>query len=242
MKVLYLAWRDPKGRTWFPVGRLSFDGKVYRFVYTKGAKQSPNFLPFARMEELTTIYESDELFPLFANRLLSKKRPEYQEFLQWLNTRPGEDDPLTLLARTGGIRETDLLAVFPCPERGADNKYRVQFFSHGLRYLLPEAIARIHNLSPGEQLYLMPDPQNPHDPCAVALRTDDPVALVGYCPRYLAGDFLCLLREAGSENTKVVVEKVNQEAPIQLRLLCSMAADWPENFRPCSGEFYEPLA
>ena len=118
----------------------------------------------------------------------------------------------------------------------------MQFFSHGLRYLLPEAIARIHNLSPGEQLYLMPDPQNPHDPCAVALRTDDPVALVGYCPRYLAGDFLCLLREAGSKNTKVVVEKVNQEAPIQLRLLCNMTADWPENFRPCSGEFYEPLA
>jgi len=101
MKVLYLAWRDPKGRTWFPVGRLSFDGKVYRFVYTRGAKQSPNFLPFARMEDLTTIYESDELFPLFANRLLSKKRPEYQEFLQWLNTRPGEDDPLTSLALEG---------------------------------------------------------------------------------------------------------------------------------------------
>lgn len=242
MKILYLAWRDPKSRSWFPVGRLSFDGKVYRFVYTQGVKQSPHFIPFARMEDLTTIYESDELFPLFANRLLSKKRPEYQDFLHWLNTRPGEDDPLTLLACTGGMQEADLLALFPCPYRGSDNMYRVRFFSHGLRYLLPEAIPRIHKLSPGERLYLMPDPQNKHDSEAVGLRTDDPAALVGYCPRYFAGDFLRLLREAGTENTKVVVERVNQEAPIQLRLLCTLTANWPESFHPCAGAWYEPLA
>jgi hypothetical protein len=39
MKTLYLAWQDPEDRRWFPVGRLSFDGYVYRFVYTNGAKQ-----------------------------------------------------------------------------------------------------------------------------------------------------------------------------------------------------------
>lgn len=242
MKVLYVAWRDPQKRSWFPVGRLSFDGNIYRFVYTKGAEQSPNFIPFARMEDLRTVYESEELFPLFANRLLSKKRPEYQQFLHWLNTRPGEDDPLTLLARTEGSRETDLLAVFPCPEPGADNTYRVQFFSHGLRYLLPEALPRIHRLSPGDQLYLMPDPQNRHDPQAIALRTGDPVTLVGYCPRYLAGDFFFLLKEAGPDKTKAVVERVNHDAPMQLRLLCSLTAEWPASFRPCSGAWYEPLA
>ena len=35
MKTLYLAWQDPEDRRWLPVGRLSFDGHVYRFVYTK---------------------------------------------------------------------------------------------------------------------------------------------------------------------------------------------------------------
>ena len=242
MKVLYVAWRDPEERSWFPVGRLSFDGKVYRFVYTKGAAKSPNFTPFARMEDLRVVYESEELFPLFANRLLSKKRPEYQQFLHWLNTRPGEADPLTLLALTEGSRETDLLAVFPCPERGADNTYRVQFFSHGLRYLLPEALPRIHHLSTGDRLYLMPDPQNRHDSHAIALRTDDPMTLVGYCPRYLTEDCLFLLKETGPDKMKIVVERVNRDAPMQLRLLCKLTAEWPENFRPCSGEWYEPLA
>jgi hypothetical protein len=61
------------------------------------------------------------------------------------------------------MQEADLLALFPRPYRGPDNMYRVCFFSHELRYLLPEALFRIHKLSPGERLYLMPDPQSKHD-------------------------------------------------------------------------------
>jgi hypothetical protein len=241
MTDLYVAWRDPDNRRWFPVGRLSFDGEVYRFVYTKGALQSSGFLPFARMEDLAASYESRELFPLFANRLLSKKRPEYPDFLQWVDVPAGQDDPLTLLARTEGIRETDTLAVFPCPERGADNTYRVQFFSHGLRYLSAGSIERVHNLQPGERLFLMVDPQNPYDPWAVALRTGDPIALVGFCPRYFVQTFRVLL-ERRDVKVEVVVERVNLDAPTQLRLLCRLTAPWPEDFHPCAEEQYELLA
>ena len=67
MKTVYLAWQEPKDRGWFPVGRLSFDGNVYQFVYTKGALKSPNFIPFGRMLNLRDVYVSKELFPLFAN-------------------------------------------------------------------------------------------------------------------------------------------------------------------------------
>lgn len=241
MTDLYVAWRDPETRGWFPVGQLSFDGEVYRFVYTKGAK-SPRFFPFERMEDLDVTYKSHDLFPLFANRLLSKKRPEYSDFLQWVAVPAGQDDPLTLLARTGGIRETDTLAIFPCPERTIDNTYQVQFFSHGLRHLSAGSEERVHNLRPGEQLYLMLDSQNSHDPWAVALRTDDPLALVGFCPRYFAQDFCFLLDRSGPKAVRVIVEQVNYEAPLQLRLLCRLTAPWPEDFRPCAGDVYEPLA
>lgn len=106
MKTLYIAWQDPKDRRWYPVGQLRFDRKVYRFVYTKGAKKSPHFLPFGRMLDLHVAYESHELFPLFANRVLSKTRPEYHDFLHWLNLQEHEDDPLALLARSsGGVRQ-----------------------------------------------------------------------------------------------------------------------------------------
>jgi hypothetical protein len=242
MKTLYLAWQDPEDRRWLPVGRLSFDGRVYRFIYTKGAEQSPRFVPFGAMRDLHVVYESSALFPLFANRLLSKTRPEYQDFLAWLDVREHEAEPLVLLARSEGIRATDSLMVFPCPEKSSDGQYHMRFFSHGLRYLPPAVLQFIDdNLHPSAQLLLMLDPQNPYDPSAVALRTADPALLIGYCPRFLTVDALHLLQTVPA-TVHVAVERVNRDAPLQLRLLCSLTADWPDSFQPCSDTLYEPLA
>ena len=243
MRILYVAWQDPGDRAWHPVGRLTADTEGYGFVYTRGAEEARNFVPFPRMDDLKVEYRSHELFPLFANRLLPKTRPDYNEFLEWLNVRGTEDDPIVLLGRTGGIRETDSLAVFPCPEPTRDGTYHVHFFSHGLGHLPAYAVERVSSFLPGTRLYLMPDPQNSYDAFAMALRTDDPKALVGYCPRFLARDFLHLLSASGPDNSKVrvEVEKVNRDAPIQLRVLCNLTAPWPEGFRPCSESSYDPL-
>jgi len=242
MKTLYLTWQDPKDRSWLPVGQLSFDGDVYQFVYTKGALKSPNFIPFGRMLDLHALYTSRELFPLFANRLLPKTRPEYKAFLGWLNLQNSEDDPLELLGRSEGTRVTDSLTVFPCPEKSSDGIYDIHFFSHGLRYLPDCAVQVVEKLSHGARLFLMQDLQNPYDAYALALRTDDPVTIVGYCPRYLSKDFLFLLKSGTPDTLQVLVERVNSDAPIQLRLLCNLRAPWLEGFVPCSGEDYEVLA
>jgi len=241
MKVLYLAWQDPQSRKRFPVGKLSFEGGIYRFVYTKGATLSKNFIPFGSLVDLHEVYKSPDLFPLFANRLISKKRPEYRDFLRWLDLREVEADPLVLLARTEGVRETDSLTVFPCPERNPENKYVVHFFSHGLRYLPDEARIRVNKLHSAERLYLMPDPQNSSDGCAIVLRTGDPATIVGYCPRYISRDFLEIL-ENDPHAVEVRVKRVNPDAPIQLRLLCALTAEWPEHFKPCSSEDFTELA
>jgi len=240
VKVLYLAWQDPQSRRWYPVGKLTSEGGVYRFVYTKGATLSKNFIPFGSLRDLHEVYRSPDLFPLFANRLISKKRPEYRDFLRWLDLREVEADPLVILARTEGVRATDSLTVFPCPEPDPQGKYVVHFFSHGLRHLPEEARLRINTLREGERLYLLPDPQNPHDAYALALRTDDPASIVGYSPRYIARDFLEIL-ENNPDSVDVRVKRVNADAPIQLRLLCTLTADWPENFKPCSSEDYQEL-
>jgi HIRAN domain len=240
MTVLYLSWQDPQSRDWFPVGKLTLEMGVYRFVYTKGATLSKNFVPFGSMRDLYEVYRSPDLFPLFANRLISKKRPEYRDFLRWLDLRENEADPLVLLARTEGVRATDSLTLFPCPEPDPDGHYVVHFFSHRLRHLPDEARLRVNALRAGDRLYLLPDPQNPHDGCAIALRTNDPATIVGYCPRYISRDFLEILENA-PHSVEVRVKRVNADAPIQLRLLCTLTADWPERFRPCTSEFYQEL-
>jgi len=239
MKMLYLAWQDPVERSWHPVGRLTAVGGRYHFAYTRGALH-PRFNALGNMRDLYKQYQSTELFPLFANRIVSKARPEYRKILYWLNLNENEDDPLELLARTEGIRKTDTLVVFPCPEEQKDGTVFVRFFSHGIRYLSESSIHRIDELKSGARLYLMRDVQNEHDAFALALRTGDPKTIVGYCPRYLATDFGQLIAEP--KEVEVHVERVNRDAPTQLRLLCALRAPWPDDFTPCEGGVYEPLA
>jgi hypothetical protein len=116
--ALYVAWRsgaDAEGH-WGPVGRLEHEGYFYRFVYTRGALTLPRFEPFPGMPHLDRVYESAQLFPVFANRLLSPSRPEYQRFLSWSGFSAADPpDPIALLGVTEGRRATDALEVFPCP-------------------------------------------------------------------------------------------------------------------------------
>lgn len=243
-RKLFLAWQDPTNRSWHPVGILmsSQDG-MFRFVYTEGARDTKNFVPFPGMEVLDSVYESEELLPLFSNRLLSEFRPEYGKLLKWLGFKgdEGRNVLLDMLAMTEGIRATDTFEVFKCPAKNPKGQYEVGFFSHGLRYVDKRAVERINSLDRGERLFLALDDQNKYDQYAVALRTDDPVEFVGYCPRYLSRDFRRLLEMNKPLDVAVTVERVNAQAPLNLRLLCKLVAPWPEDFKPCSDDKFKPL-
>lgn len=227
-------------RRWHAVGRLTRFGGEYRFAYTHGATVSPRFIPFGRMSNLAAEYRSTDLLPLFSNRILPKSRPEYFDYLRWMALDSTDADPLTVLGRTGGLKSTDSLATYPLPTRGEDGDYRVVFFCHGLRYSAENALARIAELSVGDRLYPMHDMQNPKDQEALALRSDDPAAFLGYCPRFFARDFHVLLQKR-SASASVSVMRVNADAPIEFRLLCEFRSPWPAGFHPCAGGEYEVL-
>jgi hypothetical protein len=244
MKALLVASRsDADAGGWRPVGRLDYDHGVYRFVYTKGARKAKGFTPFSGMEDLEAVYESVELFPVFANRLLPKSRPEYEAFLRWSGFDPANaPEPLAILGVTEGIKPTDMIEVFPCPVPDAQGCYFTRFFLHGLRYMPATAIQRIAALKEDEELSPMLDIANPTDRRAVALRTmkGDRV-MIGYVPRYLAQDFWGLMEGCGPQSVQMFVHRVNRDAPLQQRLLCRVHACWPVNFQPCSGEEFEPI-
>ncbi len=124
MKSLYLAWRQPD-RRWWPVGHLTRHGSDYVFAYTRGAisAEEAGFRPLLTFPDRDEVYVSKDLFPLFTNRLPPKSRPDYQNFVEWLDVGPGEADPMVLLARSGGRRETDMFEVFPGPERSPEGRY-----------------------------------------------------------------------------------------------------------------------
>jgi hypothetical protein len=242
MKALFVAWRPAASDTgWRPIGRLEHDGQLYRFCYTVGARK-PGFRPFEQMEDLDQIYESDELVPLFANRLLSKSRPEYEAYLRWGGFEITEaPDPIMILGVTEGRRQTDSVEVFPCPQIDSRGNSSTRFFLHGIQWIPDSALDRILRMHPGDRLMLMLDLQNPHDRHAVAVRTESDCTLIGYLPRYLARD-LWRLSMAGEEPlVQLVVDRVNFDAPMQSRVLCRLTAVWPEGFQLCQDEDFEPI-
>ena len=242
-QTLFLAWQDTHSRSWFTIGKLTYDGKKYRFVYTQGVKEAENqcqFQPLYSFPDFNKVYTSIHLFPVFANRLMSPSRPDYTNFIQWLNINPTEDDPLEILARSGGERETDNLAVFPYPEPDTEGQYQLYFFAHGLRHLPKCAIERINNCVPGEKLWLAHEFQNPYDTKALTLNTEDH-HIVGYCPRYLRSEIFDLIWKNPSL-VRLEVECVNlSPIPLQFRLLCHITALCNDDFRPFSSPEYQPL-
>lgn len=242
MKALFVAWLDSRARKWTPVGRLTREDDLYKFVYTRGAEGMPESYRFGRMRDLDKVYESEELFPMFTSRVLAKNRPEYEDYLHWLGLSEASYDVLEELARTGGLRATDSLELFPCPEPTPGKSVEMYFFCRGLRHLHEENRKRARQMDIGERLYLMQDLQNPQDGMALLLRTGDPVTVVGYAPRYYSAEFTQLIKSTGAEQVRVTVERVNKDAPVQYQVLCRLVSPWPANFSPCTDKEFEALA
>ena len=87
---------------------------------------------------------------------------------------------------------------------------------------------RVNTLRRGDGLFLAKDVQNPVDPLALSVRTEDPPAVIGYCPRFLTSDVGRLLEQP--ETVKLTVSQVNADAPLQYRLLCRLQAPWLADF------------
>lgn len=176
---------------------------------------------------------------MFKNRLLAKFRPEYRAYLDWLDVGLETQDPMLLLARSGDARGTDLLEVFPQPEANAEGDYELCFFSHGLRHQSAETLARIARLNVGESLGLALVDDNPVDSFAIVLHTDDQVK-AGFCPRYLAPDLRGLLESDAP--WRLIVARVNPDAPIQFRLLCKLVFKLPQGAGFFVGEEFQPVS
>ena len=241
MKELLLAWREPKSREWIVVGKLWFKDNRYYFGYTRGvnkALNSDNLILFGSMQDINQLYVSDEIFPIFKNRLFQKNRPEYRDYLDWLGFDNSKEIlPLDELARTNGIRATDSLQLFEIP-KPQDGKYIVYFYSHGLRHLPKCYQDRLKHLKEKERLFILKDIQNRVDKDALMLRTDDPSELVGYCPRFYAKDFNKLIELNGEDKVVVSIEKINLNAPLQLQLLCKLETVWSEAFEAFADDEY----
>jgi len=251
MKSLYLAWQAPeesnRSKAWFPIGRLDAESSTeeetsYRFRYIGGAKRAEKevgFEPLVSFPDFQHDYRAGKLFPLFHNRVLSSKRADFPEYIDWLDLSREEADPISILSVSGGVRVTDKLQTFPKVEADADGNFHLRFFSHGLRHLDDASRKAAKALKSGDKLRIMVEVNNPATRLAVTVHNQDYV-MVGWAPRYLVEDLVKCIPMA--PEIEATVAKVNAEhAPLNQSLLVEYSGRAPENYHLMSTPDFSPL-
>lgn len=242
MKTLFLAWQAPDFRHWFPVGRLDADPEHAKFIfrYTQGALEAKErgFHPMPSFPMLYKSYQSDELFPMFKNRVLGSQRKDFGEYLRTLALE--HDDPIEILSITGGERQTDSFEVFPKINKQPDGSFHCRFFLHGLRYMSNPAQKRAMVLREGEELGVSIELTNPKTGIAIQLTSQD-YEFVGWTPRYLVNDLLKTLADVSM--IKATVVQVNpSDVPVNRRVLVEFQGHLPANVQPMAGDQFQPIA
>lgn len=248
-QTLYLGWQDrARTRAWFPVGRLDVapngdeDDRRFRFRHVRGAEAAretggfdsvPGFSP-----DLSRDYRSRALFPVFRNRVMSPRRPDYGDYLR----RRDLDRTATfteILAVDGGRRVTDFYEVFPRLAKRDDGSFVCRFFLHGYRHTNPDAERRVASLEPDDRLHVSVELTNPTRHAAVQIQTLD-YYLIGWAPRYFVHDMMMAMAESKGDYEARVV-RVNPAPHSSQRVLVEMKSRW-EKHEPMSGREFEPLA
>ena len=147
-------------------------------------------MPFRSFERT---YKSDELFPLFQNRIPNRKRGDYAGVLNRLGLTVEAANPFEILAISGGGRQTDNLEVFPKIQKRRDGTFIVRFFLHGSRHVNMDAQERLSRLKEGDRLQVAVEVNNPVTGAAVQLETAEDYHMIGWAPRYLIKDMLSAL-------------------------------------------------
>jgi hypothetical protein len=237
---LYVAWQNQATRAWHTVARLRRLHPGYEFVFTQGVSNLLTIPSELFQMDVKRRYSSDELLPLFKNRLPSRNRTDFSKMVEWLNLS-GDEDEYDLLTKFGLIPGTDSLLVYPEPEVTLE-RYQLEFFVHGIRHMRPDAIELCNKLTTGERLLPLLDVQNPFDQNAVAIRGVEGGVLVGYVPSFYAADFRQLLSEPEiAAKARLTVVRSNKDAPSQLKLLCRFECSIWQGFQALSTDNHQPI-
>jgi len=222
-RCLRVVWQDPETRQFHEVATLRLpagDGEDIGFEYRRPLPAA--FSPFPAFPDAGRTYRSDRLFPFFRNRVMSPSRPDYDDYLDALGlTREGAT-PFEMLARTGGARATDTVQVVPEPTVAEDGATEQLFLASGVRHLdgHEEVLA---GLSPGDELIMRDEPDNPYDDRAVLLDAEANRP-VGWIPSYMLDEVH--KHRQGIDPVRVFVERVNGPGtPAHLRLLCRLRVE-----------------
>lgn len=250
---LIVSWQHPTQRGIYPVGVLSFDGASYEYAYLENVRDVPDFRPLLGLEDIDTRYRSSQLFPVFAQRVMDLRRPDYSRYVTSLGLDPTSTTPWEQISRSGGRRQGDTLQLFPEPLVHA-GQVSCTFLVHGIRHIpgaervldgrqtvvsADEVEATLTRLRPGDHLTLLHEPDNAYNREALVAADEGRVPL-GYVPNLLVRD---IHRLRSITDVRVTVVQTNRaDAPSHLRLIARLDADDAGDFTFFQEPYWRLLA
>lgn len=251
---LAVAWQNPMTRQITPIGLLEYDNELYSFTYIQNANDTPEFRPLPGFPDLFRLYQSEHLFPLFAQRVMDPRRPDFARYVERLGL-PADATPWEQMSRSGGARHGDTLQLFPEPDLSSDGFVTCTFLVHGVRHVPDRPIqlggqsvrvnqeqleAKLGTLRQGDPLRLIGEPANPINPHAVITATLEGFPL-GWVPDLLLDDLHLLIAEDYPLASVTLVQANGPEAPAHMRVVARLQAKANKNYHPFSGQKWRPL-
>lgn len=222
-RTFRVIWQDPRTRAFVDVARLRDTGTCFEFAYTPSAHNHPGFEPLSEFPDMDRAYESETMFEFFRERT-AVAAGSTRDLAAALGLAKRDARPVELLAKAWGTSPHDAtLQIVPEPVEGRDGSEEMSFLASGVRHVVGRdpvaAEAAMASLRPGDELKLIPEPDNDYNPDALLLAAGG--VLVAYVPDYLADYVHQAVREG--RQLRVEVENVNgPKTASHLRLLCRM--------------------
>lgn len=184
LDYIYVIWQDTESRNNYVIGTLTRNGH-YEFAYGMEVEQAlaRGFTPLVSFPELDQNYQSETVFPAFACRLPDRKRRGIEDILRKYGLT--EFDEFEFLKKSGARLPTDTLS-FVDPIFDEEETVERSFFVAGIRHYLECRgcdCASAPGFAEGDQLRLVPEPDNTHDRHAVKIMSQSG-EMLGYLPRY----------------------------------------------------------
>jgi hypothetical protein len=215
-KRLLLVWQGPEGssrRTRYSVAEFirQGDDKV-RFQYLVDTADFKNacgegFVNFPAFRKVDQTYDLG-VVDTFIRRLPPPTRGDYAQYLEQFRLRPDTKiSEFALLAYTGAKLPSDGFSVIiPLDDAARTGELMIEVA--GFRHAAKVPLETLH---PGEVVQFTPEPDNAHDPNALAVLVHG--QKIGYVPRQQARA-LRALYDAGSLSAQIERLNGNSERPL----------------------------
>lgn len=200
------------------------DGYTFEFSYLAAAVECAGFVPIVGFRDIHRRYSSRRLFPSFAERVISARRPDRPQYLESLDL--GTDaDAWEILSASGGHREGDPIELISLPRYDRDtHATAAHFLAHGVRYRGERVSDHITRLAAGRRLSLRPEPTNEIDERAVQILDNE--THLGYVPSPLLDYVHSVL--SGGDHSLTVVRANPPGTHAHLRLLLRLTGKCDE--------------